>query len=79
MLDAYEKLFSEFFSAEEKGSSSYSKTHKSHKSILKNRSLTYRSFSGSKSIKSTHTVIKNSKKVRFSKNTNFSYERKGIK
>ncbi|CAD8111434.1 unnamed protein product [Paramecium sonneborni] len=78
MLDAYEKMFSEFFSADDKGSSSYSKTQKSHKSILKNRSLTHRSFSGSKSIKSTHTAFKNSKKVRFSKDTNFSYERKGI-
>ncbi|CAD8179037.1 unnamed protein product [Paramecium pentaurelia] len=78
MLEAYEKMFSEFFSVDERGSSSQSKTHKSHKSILKNRSLTYRSFSGSKSIKSTHTAIKQSKKVRFSKDTNFSYERKAI-
>ncbi|CAD8096197.1 unnamed protein product [Paramecium primaurelia] len=78
MLDAYEKMFSEFFSADEKGSSSYSKTQKSHKSILKNRSLTHRSFSGSKSIKSTHTAVRKSKKVRFSRDTNFSYERKGI-
>ncbi|CAK58215.1 unnamed protein product (macronuclear) [Paramecium tetraurelia] len=73
MLDAYEKMFSEFFSQDERGSSSQSK---SHKSILKNRSLTHRSFSGSKSIKSTHTAVKKSKRVRFSKETNFSYERK---
>ncbi|CAD8121822.1 unnamed protein product [Paramecium sonneborni] len=78
MLDAYEKMFSEFFSSDERGSSSQSKTQKSHKSILKNRSLTHRSFSGSKSIKSTHTAVKKSKKVRFSKDTNFSYERKGV-
>jgi hypothetical protein len=48
---------------------------------LKNKSLTYKSLSREKaSIKSTHTGLKrsHSKKVRFSKDTNFNYERKGL-
>ena len=52
-LEAYEKMFSEYFSQDDRGSSSQSK---SVKSILKNKSLTYKSLSKERgSIKSTHT------------------------
>ncbi|CAK88436.1 unnamed protein product (macronuclear) [Paramecium tetraurelia] len=81
-LEAFEKMFSDYYSQEERSQSGSHKTQKSVKSILKkNRSLSQRSISMSKnSIKSSHTVFKNrnSKKVRFSNDTNFNNERKGV-
>ncbi|CAD8097224.1 unnamed protein product [Paramecium sonneborni] len=81
-LEAFEKMFSEYCSQDERSQSGSHKTQKSVKSILKkNRSLSQRSISlGKNSIKSTHTVFKNrnQKKVRFSKDTNFNNERRGV-
>ncbi|CAD8189533.1 unnamed protein product [Paramecium pentaurelia] len=80
--DAFEKMFSECCSFDERSQSGSHKTVKSVKSILKkNTSLSQRSISmGKNSIKSSHTVfkIKQTKKVRFSNDTNFNNERKGV-
>ncbi|CAD8086974.1 unnamed protein product [Paramecium primaurelia] len=81
-LEAFEKMFSDYYSQDERSQSGSHKTQKSVKSILKkNKSLSQRSISmGKNSIKSTHTVFKNrnQKKVRFSNDTNFNNERKGL-
>ncbi|CAK94082.1 unnamed protein product (macronuclear) [Paramecium tetraurelia] len=79
--DTFDKMFSEC-SFDERSQSGSHKTVKSVKSILKkNRSFSQRSISmGKNSIQSSHTVfkMKQTKKVRFSNDTNFNNERKGV-
>ncbi|CAD8110752.1 unnamed protein product [Paramecium sonneborni] len=80
--DSFEKIFSDCLSIDDRSQTGSHKTVKSVKSILKkNRSSSLRSISmGKNSIKSSHTVFKTkqTKKVRFSNDTNFNNERKGV-
>ncbi|CAD8097622.1 unnamed protein product [Paramecium primaurelia] len=79
--DSFEKLFSECHSLDEHSQSGSHKTNRSVKSILKKNKSYSQSLSVRKNtIKSTHTVFNNkqTKKVRFSNDTNFNNERKGF-